>query len=270
MKLFATSDIATSVRRAHVDFTHVLVNRGYTTIKPVFFRSILIADLPVYQWGFWKTATHGQHANWRKNGGVLIDEYAFSDKSGPADVLVFVECPMTMQRIVRSSQHIAEYTVIPRPHTWRVHEQCIDLRTPAVEQLQHLWRFCRGARMTDAELAEAADLPRQHVMYMRNSLKPAEEWVMKPRLQPEFAGFQAAWEWVGAGRSASKKVVREAGHRAAVKEMARLGHIALEKYQCYPTADPDWSRLEKKRADAIADLAAVRSLVQSLPDHLQA
>ena len=61
MKLFATTNIATSVRRAHDSFTHVRVNRGYI-IKSVFLRSILIGDLPVYQWRFWKNATPGQLA----------------------------------------------------------------------------------------------------------------------------------------------------------------------------------------------------------------
>ncbi|PRX32273.1 hypothetical protein B0G75_104294 [Paraburkholderia sp. BL18I3N2] len=270
MKLYATNDIPTSIRRAHGDFTHVLVNRGYTTIKPVFFRSVLIADLPVYQWGFWKDATRGQHERWRKNGGVLIDEYAFSDKSGAADVLVFVECPMTMQRIVQSSQHIAEYTVIPRPHTWRVHEECIELRTPTVDALRLLWRAAHGRRISDDQLARETGVPRQHVTYMRASLKPTEEWVMKPRLQPEFAAFQAAWEWIGAGRCAFRKEVREAGHRAAIKEMARLGHIALERVQAYPDVEPDWERVERRRLEAMADLAAVRSLLEGLPDHLQA
>ncbi|MGQ7939115.1 hypothetical protein [Paraburkholderia sp. D1E] len=270
MKLFATSDIALSIRKSHEEFTHVLVNRGYTTIKPVFFRSSTIADLPVYLWAWWDRATASQLTRWRATGGVLLDRYTYSDRAGAADVLLFVECPLTMDRLTKSVVHIAEYSVVPRPHTWRVHEQCVDLRTPPTTVLQKLWTECRGARLTDAELAEAVDLPKQHVMYMRKGLKPVEEWQIKPRLAPEFVGFMDAWKWIGAGRCANKKEVREAGHRAAVKEMARLGHIALEKYQRYPDTEPDWERLERKRAAAIADLAAVRSLVESLPDHLQA
>lgn len=270
MKLYATSDIARSIRKAHEEFTHVLVNRGYTTIKPVFFKSSAIADLPVYIWAWWDRATDSQLTRWRATGGVLLDRYTFSDKAGEADVLLFVECPLTMDRLTKSATHIAEYSVLPRPHTWRVHEQCIELRTPPPDVLRKLWGACRGARLTDAEFAEIVDLPKQHVMYMRKGLKPIEEWQIKPRLAPEFAGFADAWEWIGAGRCLSKKEVREAGHRFAVKEMARLGHIALEKYQRYSDTEPDWERLERKRAQAMADLAAVRSLVESLPDHLQA
>lgn len=267
MNLFATTDVAASIRKAHEGFTHVLVNYGYTTIKPVFFKSSLIADLPVYQWAWWDRATDSQLLRWRADGGVLLDRYTYSDRAGIADVLLFVECPMTMDRLTKSAVHIAEYSVVPRPHTWRVHEQCIELRTPPVDMLQKLWAICRAGRLTDAELADASGLPKQHVMYMRKSLKPVEEWQIKPRLAPEFAGFVDAWNWIGAGRRASKKEVREACHKIAVREMARLGHIALEKYQCYPDEEPDWARLDRKRAKAIADLAAVRLLVESLPDH---
>ncbi|PXX15834.1 hypothetical protein C7399_109169 [Paraburkholderia tropica] len=270
MKIFSTNDVASSIRRAHQSFTHILVNRGYTTIKPVFFRSSLIGDLPVYQWAWWNKATYGQLDRWRANGGVLLDQYTFSDRAGLADVLVFVECPMTMERIVRSGQHVAEYSVLPRPHTWSVHEQCIDLRTPSVDRLKDLWSVCGGKRMTDDELADAVDIPKQHVQYMRSSLKPVEKWEIKPRLRPESAALIPAWEWIGAGRSADKKEVRMCGHKAAVKEMARLGHIRLQKIQSYPEIEPDWGRLDKCRAKAITDLASVRSLVESLPDHLQA
>ena len=267
MKLYATSDIASSIRRAHQDFTHVLVNRGYTTIKPVYFRSSKIADLPVYQWAWWDKATDGQLIRWRELGGILIDRYTFSDKAGAADVVVFVECPLTMKRIERSVINTAEYAVIPRPHTWRVHEECIELRTPPADRLLDLWKICHGARLTDAELAESSGIPKQHVMYMRKSLKPAEEWTIKPRLAPEFAGFLDAWEWIGTGRTVSRKDAR--AHKAPIREMARLGHISIEKIQQYPTDEPDWQKLEMKRAAAIADLAAVRSLVETLPDHLQ-
>lgn len=270
MKLYATNDVAASIRKAHNGFTHVLVNRGYTTIKPVFFKSGAIADLPVFIWAWWDKATDSQRSRWRADGGVLIDRDPYSTRAGAADVLLFVECPLTMDRLTKSAAHIAEYSVVPRPHTWSVHEQCIELRTPPAAVLHKLWAVCRGARITDAELAEAVNLPRQHVMYMRKALKPVEEWQIKPRLAPEFAGLIGAWEWIAAGRCASKKEVREAGHKAAIQEMARLGHIALEKYQRYPDEEPVWERLERKRAQAIADLVAVRSLVESLPDHLAA
>ncbi|MFT4068914.1 hypothetical protein [Paraburkholderia sp.] len=269
MKLYVTHDIAASIRKAYADFTHVLVNRGYTTIKPVFFRSGKIADLPVYQWASWDKSTDAQLKRWRESGGVLLDRYTFSDRAGTADVLVFVECPLTMKRIVQSAINTAEYTVLPVPHTWAIHRECIDLRTPPPETLQKLWNICRGARLTDIELADISGIPRQQVMYMRKSLKPVEEWQIKPRLAPEFAGFLDAWEWVDGGRIAGKKDVRTAGHRSAIKEMARLGHIVLEKYQQYPDKEPDWAVLERKRSRAIADLAEVQLLVESLPDHLQ-
>ncbi|MGK8202875.1 hypothetical protein ACRS3T_03535 [Burkholderia cenocepacia] len=105
---------------------------------------------------------------------------------------------------------------------------------------------------------------------MRESLKPVEEWEMRPRLEPDAPGLSPAWDWIGSGRSELKKVIREEGHKATIKEMARLGHISLIKWQVYRSNEPDWDVLERKRKAAIADLAEVRSLVESLPDHLRA
>ncbi|QVN18777.1 hypothetical protein [Burkholderia pyrrocinia] len=270
MQLYSTTDTAASIRKAFAGFTHVLVNRGYTTIKPVFFKSASIADLPVYVWAWWDRASDGQLARWRDNGGVLLDRYTYSDRAGPADVLVFVECPMTMSRLTRSYANTSEYTVIPVPHTWRVHEECIDLRTPRTDDLRAIWTACRGQRLTDEQIESKTGIPRQRVTYMRKSLKPVEEWEMRPRLAPDALGLRPAWDWLGNGRTELKKVIREGGHKAAIKEMARLGHISLTKWQVYRSNDPDWDLLKRKRDAAIADLAEVRSLVESLPDHLQA
>ncbi|MBR7973052.1 hypothetical protein KDX01_08000 [Burkholderia vietnamiensis] len=173
MRYFTTTNVSQSIRKAFGGYTHILVNRGYTTIKPVFFRSASIADLPVYVWAWWDRASDGQLGKWRDRGGVLLDRYTYSDRAGPADVLVFVECPMTIDRLTRSHVNTSEYTVIPVPHTWRVHEECIDLRTPRVEDLRAIWRACRGQRLTDEQLEVETGVPRQRVTYMRKSLKPS-------------------------------------------------------------------------------------------------
>jgi hypothetical protein len=270
MKLYATTDVAASIRRAHGAFTHVLVNRGYTTIKPTYFRSSKVSDLPVYVWAHWEKASVGQLDRWKRSGGVLIDRDPVSNRAGAADVLVFVECPMTLDRIRNSMEHIAEYGVIPRPHTWRVHEQAIDLRAPEQSRLRLLWDICGGQRITDDELAEYSGLPKQVVQYQRCSFKDAEEWEIRPRMAPKAPGLVPAWEWVGKGRSEPKRAVREAGHKVAIKELARLGHVSLKKYHRYAFDAPDWEKLAAKRQQALADLAEVRSLVESLPDHLRA
>jgi hypothetical protein len=270
MKMYATRNVAASIRKAHKAFTHVLVNRGYTTIKPVYFKSKAIADLPIYVWASWDKSSAGQLTRWRERGGILLDRYTISDQAGAADVLVFVECPLAMDRVRKSYVNTSEYTVLPVPHTWRIHEECIDLRTPSVEALREMWEVCRDARLTDAELEERTGIPIQKAMYMRASFHPQEEWEMRPRLAPEALGLIPAWEWIGKGRTESRRTVRQEGHRPAIKEMARLGHISLTKWHIYPDQEPNWDVLERKRVQAIADLAEVRSLVESLPDHLQA
>lgn len=44
----------------------------------------------------------------------------------------------------------------------------------------------------------------------------------------------------------------------------------MTKYQVYEATEPVWQRLEEKRTQALADLAAVRALIESLPSHLEA
>ena len=266
MKLFTTTDVAASVRRAHEQFTHVVLNRGYTTIKPVFFMSKTIADLPIYQYASWLTETASQMARWMENGGVLIGQDTHAPIAG--DVVVMVECPYDTDRIERIMAGITEYGVIPHPMVWRTHEECVDLRHPPVDLLEAIWRVCGGKQMTNAELAQETRLPVLQLQYLKNSLKPVEHWYIQKRLAPERDEFVPAWDWLEGG-PVPKRAVTEAGFRAQVEEMARFGYISLKKTHHYPDTEPDWKVLKKKRETALSDLAAVRSLVESLPDHLQ-
>jgi hypothetical protein len=265
MKLFTTTDVAASVRRAHEQFTHVVLNRGYTTIKPVFFMSKTIADLPIYQYASWLPETMGQLHRWQTHGGVMIGQDTHLGIAG--DVTVMVECPYDIDRIDRVMLNTAEYGVIPHPMAWRTHEECVDLRHPPVDLLEAIWRVCGGKQMTNSELAQETGLPVLQLQYLKNSLKPVEHWYIQKRLAPERDEFVPAWDWLEGG-PVPKRAVTEAGFRAQVEEMARFGYIGLKKTQHYPDAEPDWKVLKKKRETSLSDLAAVRSLVESLPDHL--
>ena len=265
MKLFTTTDVAASVRRAHEDFTHVVLNRGYTTIKPVFFMSKTIADLPLYQYASWLPETAGQLQRWNGGEGVLIAQD--THLGIPADVTVMVECPYDTDRIERVHSDNREYGVTPHPMAWRTHEECVDLRNPETDLLQAIWRVCGGKEMTNSELAQETGLPILQLQYLKNSLRPEEFWYIQKRLAPERDEFVPAWDWLEGG-AVTKKAVREAGFKAAVEEMARFGYIGLKKIQHYPATEPDWKVLKRKRETALSDLAAVRTLVESLPDHL--
>ena len=267
-RLYATDDLVSSIRRAHCGFTHVLVNRNYATTKSGPLRSAKIDVGPVYTWADWEPASFAQVERWRTDGGVLLDRNWLPDKAGPTDVLLFVWCPSAMDRITRAIRVTRECVILPRPHTWRMHEEYIDLRAPAVETLKDIWRHSRGQRMTDLELADATGMPVSSLQVLRARLKPVNEWEIRPRLAPENPAFLPAWDWVGAGRSVVRKEVRLSGHAAALKELARLGNIALVKYHRYPSVEPRWAVLERRRAEALAELAAVRTLVDSIPDHL--
>lgn len=266
MKLFSTTDVAASVRKAYEQFTHVVLNRGYTTVKPVFFMSKTIADLPLCQYASWIPETAGQMRTWSAKGGVLIGQD--THLGIPADVTVMVECPCDTDRLNRVHAANAEYGVIPHPKAWRTHEECLDLRHPPPDLLEAIWRICGGKEMTNAELAGETGLPVHQLQYVKNALKPVEYWYIQKRLAPERDEFVPAWDWLEGG-PVTKQAVREAGFKAQVEEMARFGYIGLKKIQSYPAPEPDWKVLKKKRETALSDLAAVRSLVESLPDHLQ-
>lgn len=269
MKLFTTTDVAASVRRAHEDFTHVILNRGYTTIKPVYFMSKDIADLPLYQYASWLSETESQVDRWKKAGGVLIEQDTHPGPQVPLapDVTVMVECPYDIDRIERCCQRNREYGVIPHPVSWRTHEECVDMRHPPVGLLEAIWHVCGGREMTNQELSADTGLPVLQLQYVKNSLKPVEYWYIQKRLAPEREEFIPAWDWLEGGPM-TRKSVSEAGFKAQVEEMARFGYIGLKKIQQYPHTEPDWRVLKKKRETALSDLAAVRSLVEDLPCHL--
>lgn len=269
-KLFVTRDAIASIRKAHETFTHVRVDRSYASLRPSFFRSEKLGVEPLYVFAPWEPVSLAQLERWRSGGGVLIDRSSVPDKAGQSDVAILLEAPFSLTRITRTAAVTHEQVVIVLPHVWQVHEEAIDARTPSTEALQEIWKCCRGQRMTDLELSEATGIPRSRLQYMRAGLKPTKEWEMKAQLAPDAPGLMEAWKWInavhGAGCSATRKDVRLAGHQAAVKQLARLGHIKLTQFFCYGTAEPNWAKLARKRGEALEGLAAVRALVESLPE----
>lgn len=269
MKLFTTRDVSASVHLAYDQFTHVVLNRGYTLIRPVHFRTSLLDDLPVYQYASWIPASRGQLAAWLAagEGGVLVEQDPYPAHEHTCDVTVSAECPYAMQRIEACNARNAAYGVIPHPGSWKTHEDCVDLRFPPPELMQAVWRVCAGQSVTNAELAEATGLPVPELQYLKNALKPVEYWHVQKRLAPERDFFVPAWDWVKDG-AMPKNEVTKAGFKAQLEEMARFGYIALKKRNHYPAETPDWEAMQQRRATALNDLAAVRTLVDSLPDHL--
>jgi hypothetical protein len=104
---------------------------------------------------------------------------------------------------------------------------------------------------------------------MKTALKPVEHWHIKKRLAPEREEFIPVWDWLES-KEYPRKEITKAGYRNWIEEMARFGYIQLKKVQHYPVETPDWRKLEQGREDALRDMASVRLLVESLPDHPEA
>lgn len=286
--LFYTDDVAASVRRLHGAYTHVVVNRSYKILKPIFFKTALISDLPIKMFADWEPPTAG-FETWKSDGGVLLDRSCYTEKAGAHDALVLVECPMSPKELDRTITRTEKQVVIFRPPSWKTHEEAIEILNPNGDTCRKLHKglvpmFDRAhvARvskypdaicvLTDRELADATDLPSHHAMWMRRVFQPQEVWGVRPRLAPDDAGLLATWNAVheiarGQEILFARLVGGPQGWRRSLKEMARLGHIGLQRYRVYPNKEPDFDVLDAKHSHAVSALKEMRDLMASLPAH---
>lgn len=281
MKVFSTADLEASIRKAHADFTHVILDRTYSSLRPVFFRTGNLVDLPIHMWADW-LGQDQQMRNWQKQGGVLICQGSQPQAAGPNDVMLFVEVPFTMASLKQCTSATVEYAVLPHVN-WRTYEQALNVYFPPEEQAyalqKALWKFgssdhpaldllgltC-GYVCMDLELGDAVGLPHTQVQYMLRAFKPRTVYQIGKRLAPENAALREVYD---KAEGIMRKEALTLQERKALKEMDRLGHLRLTKYRVFPNRLLNMKRHLKKREQAFRDLAEVRSLVESAPDHLQ-
>jgi hypothetical protein len=287
---FATSNIALSVMEAHEHFTHVVLNRSYRIINPVYFKTGLIAHLPVYIYANWDKGTYSQLEKWREKGGVLIDRSANSHDVGPHDVLIHVECPLGMWSLDWSRMHAQQQSIIAKPQSWKTHFDAIELTTPSADACRRLREALREvperAAMaavskhpdsllvaTDSEVAAATGFLPQHVMYMRHVLRPQELWSVKLRIKPEDAALVRSWDEMEAleAVNGARNFVKLGGPgqpwKRSIKEMARQGHISLTRLHVYPTDEVNYARIQKEHDIAYVNLQEIQRYVEGLPPH---
>jgi hypothetical protein len=269
MKLYATDDLSKSIHVAYEQFTHVILNRGYSLVKPTLFNSSTLDDLPIHQYASWIPATDRQVTMWQETGGVLIEQDPRPEIELAPDVTLMVECPYQMKRIEACCQRNAAYGVVPRPVSWAQHDETVDLRFPPVPFLQELWTVCGGQRMSNHELASELGVSVVNVQFMKTALNPKEHWHIQKRLAPEREEFIPVWDWLES-KDYPRNEITKKGYRNWIEEMARFGYIQMKKIQHYPAETPNWKKLEEGRDAALMDMACVRLLVESLPDHPEA
>lgn len=267
MKLYSTTDVCASVRKAHGQFTHVVVNRATNLSRPVPMNTRPLIDLPIYQYASWIPQSELQLKRWWDGGGVLIGQDSHLTLPDGPDVTVLAECPYNLFRLETTNQFNREYGVIPNPHSWTAHDETVDLRHPPVPFLQEIWFHCGGRQMSASELSQASGWPVSQVQLMKNVFKPEEWWYIQKRLKPEMSELVPAWDWLEGG-AVPKREVTKSGYRAAVEELGRFGYVNIKKLHHYPETTPNWRQLQKDREAALKSLASVRLLVESLDDHL--
>jgi len=288
-EIFSTTDISASVHKAHKTYTHVLVNRSYTTIKPVFFKSELIADLPVHFYAPWDRGTIGSRNKWQKNGGVLVDQGTISKDTGERDALIFVECPLSVDRLNKSFDGTEKQVIIFMPPSWNTHEWAADKWNPSADTVRQTRAFLREVPdrakvaavtkypdslfiMTDSELATAAGIPLPQIVFARRVLKPKEVWSIRAHLEPTEPVLKEAWDAIMAhelvdGARLVTRLELSGAWKRPVKMMAKEGYISATKLQVFPTTEPDYDRLQENHDKAIADLEEMKELMKGLPNH---
>ena len=267
MKLYSTRDIEASVRKAYEGFTHVALNRGYALLKPVYFKTGVLVDLPLMQYASWIPASESQLKRWKSIGGVLIEQDLHPGKEYKPDVTVMIECPYDKERLIACNFRNKDYGVIPNPVSWTTHEESVDLRLPPKEVLHPLWTVAAGKPFTLSELSRETGIPTNILQYVKNALHPEENWYIQKRLAPERQELLPAWDWLEAG-TFPKGVIYLSGHMRYIEELAKFGYINLKKYFHFKEEEPDWEVVARRRNNALNELAEIRLLVESLPDHL--
>src|ERR1700693_3509233 len=121
--------------------------------------------------------------------------------------------------------------------------------------------------MSNLELAEKSNVPVYEVGYLKMSFAPKEYWRIQKRLAPEREELMPAWDILENGEIPRSDITKT-GIKRYVEELARFNYITLKRVQHYPKKEPNWEALREKRDTALMNLAEVRLLVESLPDHL--
>jgi hypothetical protein len=291
--VFSTSNTALSVMAAHEQFTHIVLNRSYHIINPVYFKTGLIAHLPVFLFANWDRGTFSQLAKWRDKGGVLIDRSATSHDVGDNDVLIHAECPLSMRSLDWSRINTQQQVIINKPISWKMHFDALDLIAPGAETCRRIRaalhevperagvaaasRYPESLLVTtDSEIAATAAILPQHVMYMRRMLKPQEVWSVKLRIKPEDAGLVQSWDEIEAldvvngARNFTKIGAIGQPWKRSIKEMARQGNIGLTRFHVYPTGEINFNKIQREHDLAYINLQEIQRFVEGLPVHPQA
>ena len=102
-------------------FQHVVVWTNYVSGRQPRFRADNV-KASVY---FCKTVS--QRDAWRKNGGAFIS-WDHRVEVGPHDAALFACCPLSLDRLDKTSQQTLVLAVVYIPPTWRLHEDVLARR----------------------------------------------------------------------------------------------------------------------------------------------
>ena len=289
VKLFTTPDVAESVHKLYESYTHVILNRSYALITPVFFKSETLNDLPIFIYAPWTKATIASRDKWLEKGGVLMDRGTHSGPTGQRDAVVLVETPVSEEELNKHLDGTEKEVVMLKPASWGTHDRAIATRFPHPDKIRESRKYFVekpdraaigsvtyhvGSKFvyTDAEMAILINEPVHRLPFLRRWLKSKEVWVVKCRLPPTEPAQIPVYEEMKSlptvkGVCMFTSLISYAWRRP-VKDMARAGNISVTRYHVYPVEEPRYYLIERAYDKAHSGLAAMKELVEGLPCHL--
>lgn len=250
MNLFVTDDLASACREAHESFTHNVIADMSWSVAPRIFDTAPIADYVTALYAPWH-GDLGQVKKWQAKGGLML--WRNKDIYPPEhDVLLMVEPPPTVGRLLKFTHGTTAHVVVQRP-IWSSMQTTVDLHNPSSETAKRLFEYCKGRRADLLETAEELDIPVQYLSRMWGTCKARKFSEVIGRMMPDTEEGRAHWPNL------------DAAPKHLLRAWSKAGNIVIKRGAVFGTEPPNYDLLDRKRAEANANLNELRSLLESAP-----
>ena len=129
VKIYQTHDMEAAMRRMYETNRNSVVYWRHRSNKPIRMRLNMVRDIPVEQCHAWKPFAQATIERWQTRGGVMVwRPHPLTHKAPvPAcDAMLFVECPLQIDRFNASIANVKQEVIVYRPPTWKVHNDTVD------------------------------------------------------------------------------------------------------------------------------------------------
>ncbi len=286
---------------AHREFSHVILNRGYHTLTPVYVSTKKLNDYPIFMHVPWKNNYNKSIGVWQEKGGIMINSGESSKGFGKFDSVIFIECPIYQRRIEESAEFAQEEVIISYPVSWFSHQKTVSTYNPHPKELIKILRainqqegreyIAKASRypnskqvVTDEEISYLAKIGENEVALLKKKLKPKfqEIWEVKLLFKPEQTEMLYMWNKI---KNMETSRIPETNTyllerwkmshenplytwKRVIKNMGKLGHISLKIYNVFPEErDCYIEELYNDHLKEIASFKEIQKFVEALPEY---